>query len=225
MYLHELQERKQTGPANTAWPEMSTDDRDYRAVQTYLAYRSLSFELAEDNGWYPSRNAQDYWLRVVIPAQTRERSHVYWQARAVSPEAKIRYQSPSGPRLDAIIQVNPSGGIEPVSVITEGPMDALAAAMCGYRAFALMGITPPGSTLDFLKTKLHGRPALIVFDNEAYAKTQGIRTCVELASRGIRARPCPVDGAKDLAAMSIDKRRSFLDTLTVRLHGKTKKDS
>lgn len=237
MYLHELAEREpQTKPMNSVWPEMSTAGRDVDAMRKYLEGRMLSFQLAEENGWYVSRDANDDWLRVVIPALCREANHAYWQARAINPEARIRYQSPSGPRLDAIIRVNPFSAMDnavdesenngpdtqPISVICEGPMDALAAAELGYISYALMGITPPGSTLDFLANKLQRRPALVIFDNEAYAKTQGILTCVALASRGIRSRPCSVDGSKDLASMWKVDRKAFLAAQSTSLRGKQK---
>lgn len=243
MYMHELEERKpNTQDPNTEWPMMETSGRLTSECKRYLLDRGLSWDLAEANGWYPSTQAQDGWLRVVIPACVRAKSHVYWQARAIDQAVHRRYQSPNGPRLDAIIRVNPMKAcsesvvvresenyypdVSPIAVITEGPMDALAAAGEGYISFAIMGMTPPQSTLDFLAKSLNGRPSLICLDNEPQAQVFGVQLCLGLASRGIRSKFISNMPAKDLAAMQPEKRGPFLEYYAKGLdNGKTAKNS
>lgn len=220
MYYHEQREDKHSDP-NTVWPEMSDKGKDFDSCKAYLVDRKLSWDIAEANGWYPSRQANDATLRVVIPAVSAAPGHVYWQARSVLPNA-IRYQSPRGPRMDALVRVLPLAlsesvvvgqdtdrTIQPCAVITEGPMDALAAADLGFISYALMGMQPPSTTLDHLARKLQRRPCLLCFDNEAEAQAQGLQVCLALASRGIRSIVCPLP-AKDLAAMTPAERRRVL---------------
>lgn len=214
-----------THEPNTSWPAMETRGRLTDQCKEYLSSRGLDWALAEANGWYPSTDASDGWLRIVIPAVVREKNHAYWQARAVAPTVLRRYQSPKGPRLDAIIRVNPlrlcesvlgedgfcnAPEVQPIALITEGPMDSLAGAMSGYISFAIMGLTPPTSTIDFLAKSLNGRPSLICLDNEAEANKFAFKLCLDLASRGIRSRVVANMPEKDLAKMSPDKRGAFL---------------
>lgn len=199
MYEHES--TSSSGVMNTSWPEMSTSGKVIDRMKEYLMKRDLSFELAEENGWYMSYEAGDSNLRLVIPAVTREAGHVYWQARAVDPDVRIRYQSPSGPRLDALVVVKPVESSQRTAVVVEGPMDALAAAGLGFYSIALMGMTPSGSTVDFLKQKLLGRPTLILLDNELEAFGNAVRLSLELSSRGIRAKAVGLSQGKDLASL------------------------
>ena len=210
MYDHEKRETS-SGPLNTTWPLFSNLGSDHDEMKRYLTARNLSSYLAEQNGWYPSREANDTALRIVIPAMTKISGHVYWQARAVSPVVRIRYQSPTGPRQDAIILVKPDEEDEPMpcSLLVEGPMDALAGAMAGYPSVALMGMTPSRSTIDFLVQRLGRRPMLICLDAELEAKGNSIRLQLDLASRGIRTA-CVVLPKKDLAACSLEERAQSL---------------
>src|ERR1700675_3508463 len=97
-YQHERNEEQERPTINLTCPLMSTSGFDITAMKEYLTHRGLSFELAEANGWYPSRHAGDCFLRIVIPAVVTKDRHVYWQARAIDKFAHIRYQSPKGMR-------------------------------------------------------------------------------------------------------------------------------
>ncbi len=216
-YSHERYEQKQTNPTNTVWPLMSTNGRDIDAVRAYLKERGLSWELAEANGWYPSRKAMDEYLRIVIPATVCVPDHVYWQARAINTDAKIRYQTPRGPRHGALICVKSdltimqnNGGSREV-VVVEGPMDALAVAETGCDAIALMGIAPGPEALYHLIKLVVKRPVLVVLDNEAQAKAAAGAIIMKLASAGGIAHWDSLRYVKDLAEMTYAARRAWLD--------------
>jgi hypothetical protein len=217
-YPHERStKRDNAAPSNTVWPLMSTAGIDCDDAKDYLIARGLSWNLAEGNGWYPSRNAGDDFLRIVIPALTTKAGHVYWQARAVSNNVHIRYQSPKGPRHGALVSVLR----DPLKldslpcrevVIVEGPMDALAVAECDVDALALMGIYPGDEAVEHLIKLVDKRPALIVLDNEPHAQSQAFKLAPKLASVGSKVHVCKLRYVKDLAAMPFATRRAWLDT-------------
>ena len=129
-------------------------------MRKYLSERHLSMEVALANGWYPSVDAGDKQIRIVIPA-TATPPNVFWQARLIDGQAHLgvslpikRYQSPHAPRGDAIIAVWPTtpgaASLAPCGavVLVEGPMCALAAAELGFTGIALMGNSPPHAAWD-----------------------------------------------------------------------------
>lgn len=207
MYYHEQQERKISKyPMNTEWPVEALDaDRGME----YLNIRRLSTLAAIKNGWYVSQNAGDDYERIVIPAITHKAGHVYWQARDITGNAWLRYQSPKGPRYEAFIAVKPvypSLGV----VVVEGPMDALAAAGELYTGIALMGMVPSKDTIIRVGLYISGLKkmnTLVVMDKGEVANSTRIATM--LASYGIPARVAELP-TKDLAACLPQQRRKFL---------------
>lgn len=218
MYDHERKEGLPKLDPNKTWPGMSTYGKDIDDCKAYLRGRSLDYNLAEANGWYPSRETGDFVLRLVIPAKTFAPEHVYWQARAIH-AAALRYTSPKGPRHDALIYVEadplgdmarsaPSGWV----VIVEGPMDALAAAECGYDGISIMGISPSISTLNRVKELVARRPSVVILDSEPEATSQGIFISSFLNASGNRCRNVVLRNVKDLAAIkTTEERQAFLD--------------
>lgn len=211
-YFHERSTNKSTVD-NTTWPLMSIDGVDMDDCNQYMSDRGLSWALAEASGWYPSRKAGDNFLRIVIPALTTKQGHVYWQARAISKNVYIRYQSPKGPRHGALVRVRafPEGEPTLEVVIVEGPMDALAVAECGYDSVALMGMSPGPDALVHLAKLVDLRPALIVLDNEQAAQSNASEIAMRLASRGSAAHVEKLRYVKDIAAMKHKDRQSWLD--------------
>lgn len=216
IYAHEQSERRPNmSPLNTAWPKRNTAQADQILMDAYLTDRGLSPYLASANGWYLTFDAGDARARIVIPAVTTVPEHVYWQARAISPEVHIRYQSPKGPRKGAVVLVKPLGVYaKKIAVIVEGPMDALAAAGCGYYGFAIMGNNPPEEVLAHvvrLCNKSELLAGLVVPDADssesgpmqaAYLACMGLPTsCINLAEWTI---------AKDLAGASVSEREQIL---------------
>lgn len=218
VYTHDYVQHKIQGPMNTVWPLMSSSGVDHTDMKDYLVGRGLEFELAEQNGWYPSREAMDSFLRIVIPARTPQPGHVYWQARAVSANVHIRYQTPKGPRHGALILVRafPGNevGDEPTEkiVIVEGPMDALAVAACGYDSIALMGMTPGKEATEHLIKLVDGRSSLVVLDNEPAAQSAAGHIALTLATAGTRSHIAKLHKVKDLAGLVVVARQAWLDT-------------
>ena len=215
IYAHERRQPKEA-TYNTFFPLRSPHPGDALLVEQYLTGRGLSPYLATANGWYPSISVDQY-LRVVIPAQTSRLGHAYWQARALNPSARVRYQSPPGSRGSAVVMVKPFGKrVTPMAVIVEGPMDALAAAGEGYYGFALMGNTPPPKVLDHVIALCSVRGivgAVVVPDHDssesgpylaAYFACGGIPTGVVELSEWTEA--------KDLAGASVSERAAALSS-------------
>ena len=166
-YSHEWQERNGK-PAVTRDAVFPIADPQYEPLAgQYLIKRGLSYELAQQNGWYASCHAGDQIPRLVIPA-VRSDGKVYWQARALTSEVLPRYQSPPGSRGDAIVRVAPQHDWGDYAVVTEGPLDALAAAELGFDAFALMGNKPNDTILKHLLSWLHlKRRTYLIADSDA----------------------------------------------------------
>lgn len=215
MYWHEEQERCQNQAfTNTLWPLMDITVKSQNAMITYLRRRGLNDLLAEENGWYPSRHAGDDDLRIVIPAVSPVQGHAYWQARSVD-DVVFRYKSPFGQRHGAIIRVTafPDSKGEratPFCVVVEGPMDALAAAECGYDSFAIMGITPGKDALTYLAKLIDHRPTLVTLDSEPKATAQSMYLSQWLCTQGIRSKFSTFLQGKDLAAGTKADRQEFL---------------
>lgn len=212
MYWHESEERKPNAhPMCTEFPAQSVDGVHCVKALCYLNERNLDKDLAVKNGWYVSSDAQDTYPRIVIPAVTHKAGHVYWQARDVSGKAFIRYQSPKGPRHEALIKVSPSQAPRGI-VVVEGPMDALAAAGEGYLSYALMGMQPNQSTLLHLALLIEDTKELnilVVLDRDS--AEHALRIALFLSTQGYYAKVKHLPGPeKDLAACLPKKRKQFL---------------
>lgn len=210
MYAHESRERQRNNhPMCTELPTRCVlEDIEFEML-AYLEQRHLDPTLAQENGWYPSLDAQDCYPRIVISAITHKAGHVYWQARDITGKAFIRYQSPQGPRHEALVRVFPYD--KPLGiVIVEGPMDALAAAGEGYVGIALMGMTPSKATLYHLFLLIEDNrelDTLVVLDRDSAAN--GIRICLAVAAQGYTCRIATLP-EKDLAKCLPEVRRKFL---------------
>ena len=164
MYDHEHRERKNDGEIkHVVMPPR--DPKGSALMYSYLSERDLDYELALANGWYPTI-ARGH--RVVIPCINSAKFN-YWQARALL-DHPIRYDSPAIPRKDSIVFLWPKSGqitTGDTVVITEGPMDALAAAEW-YPAIAIMGGCPSESVLDFInqKTQELGLAKIIIIPDQ-----------------------------------------------------------
>ena len=211
-YNHEAQEHKvNTHPMCTELPAFLPSATANNYCYRYLEERKLDPDLAKENGWFPSDNAGDEFLRIVIPAITHKAGHIYWQARDVSGAAYIRYQSPKGPRHEALVKVIPH--YEPKGiVVVEGPMDALAAAGAGFIGYALMGMQPNKATLMHLALLIEDNSeldVLVLLDRDS--GPHDMKVSLFLASQGYHAVTGQLPGPeKDLAACLPSKRAKFL---------------
>ena len=212
MYWHEQEERKpNVHPMCTSLPSYAVIQSN---VERYLSDRYLNAELAFQNGWYESWLAGDNYQRCVIPAVTHKVGHVYWQARDITGRAYIRYQSPKGPRHEALVVVKPFESVKGTKgvVVVEGPTDALSAAGEGYVGIALMGMQPSQATLMHLALILmdySNKQVLVLLDRDSGANAS--KVALFLSTQGYHARIDTLPGPeKDLAACLPPKRKKIL---------------
>ena len=213
-YAHEDAERRPSAyPMNTQFPALAVCVCDPECgcilapVTRYFEQRGVSWELAQQNGWYPT-DAVDCYRRVVIPAVTHKAGHKYWQARDVTGKANIRYQSPRGPRHEALVRMTPLCTPKGI-VIVEGPFDALAAAGEGYYGIALMGMLPSQATLYHLALLVEELPVVVALDRDS--TNEALRITTWLASQKLNVRTARLPGPeKDLAACLPQRRRALL---------------
>ena len=178
-----------------------------------LQCRYLNPAIAVLNHWYPTSEAGDTEPRIVIPGTPISRGP-FWQARAMSGAALLRYQSPHGPREDSIVVVFPGKWNGGQLVIVEGPMDALAAAGEDQYGIALMGNTPP---LEVLENVVHQigiiEPRSILFVEDQDAAGSLVRIMPYVLSYVGKETVCRLTVAypgKDLAACSPAERQRLL---------------
>lgn len=207
-YAHERGERRQGSkpskpvvlpPLSTAhWPQM----------KAYLRKRGLSPSLAEHNGWYPT---VDHYAtpRIVIPAHSLLNTWPYYQARAMDNNPK-RYDSPSAPRGDALVLCFPNNRLSnEYLVLVEGPMDALAAAECGYTSIALMGNTPGDAVLSHVREVAKPYRGVIVL-SDIDATGEAVEVTHRLWTSGCLATLRTIKGYKDLAEVPLAERHSII---------------
>ncbi|MGL5934564.1 MAG: hypothetical protein ACRCZI_02960 [Cetobacterium sp.] len=209
MYTHEGTELRE--PVAPIKPVILPEIQDYLlpAMKSYLKQRWLDVYVALHNGWYPTYDREG-WARIVIPASSLINSWPYFQARLmqIAPSGVKRYVSPSAPRGDALAVVFPDKCILG-SIIVEGPMDALAAAGLGYVGIGLMGNTPSNPVLDHIETitKVYGE-CYVIPDRDAFK--EGADITAKLWVRGIRCTLKTIQGAKDLAELSPERRKILI---------------
>lgn len=207
-YAHERGERRQghTPSKPVVLPPLST--AHWPHMKAYLRKRGLSHPLAEHNGWYP---AVDRYAthRIVIPAQSLVNTWPYYQARAMDNNPK-RYDSPSAPRGDALVICHPSDSTHEYVVLVEGPMDALAAAECGYTSIALMGNTPNDAVLTHVREVAKPYRGIIVL-SDVDAISEAVEVTHRLWTAGSIAVLRPINGYKDLAEVPYEKRQAIIE--------------
>jgi len=214
IYTHdreELQREPYTGVI-TDGPPIAVPDSDiaWDSMNTYLQARGLSPANATRNGCYPINRKG---LRMYIPAETELKGHHYWQARSLEGH-ELRYDSPFGPRRDAIIVMSGHRGIRPLTkiAIVEGPLDALAVAEYPeWIGIGLMGATPSEEALNHVAHRLRlYQPQVLrcIADRDsvgAMAKIQGW-----LAMRGYPSELRIPQGFKDICEGTGPQRTELL---------------
>lgn len=201
---------------NTKLPKASLKMESWVSVKEYLTNRGLDWDTARYNGWYPSEEAGDSYLRIVIPSYSLQTGNKFWQARSIFGH-EPRYQSPHAARGDAVTLVRQAGGagifLQPMKIntyiVVEGPMDALAAAGCCYNSIALMGNTPSVEVLSLTAKLLRGKMAIVIPDSDAPQAL--VPTLAYLASQGVQCNFL-IPPAKDLADLSFEERVKLLSS-------------
>lgn len=207
-YAHERGERRQgsTPTKPVVLPPLST--AHWAHMRAYLRKRGLSPPLAESNGWYPTVDRHTT-PRIVIPAQSLLNTWPYYQARAMDNNPK-RYDSPRAPRGDAMVVCYPECSDIDCVVLVEGPMDALAAAECGYVGIALMGNTPSDSVIDHIREIVKTYSRVVVL-SDIDATHEAIEIAHRLWTSGRGAIFRPIYGHKDLAEVPLEKRQDIIE--------------
>lgn len=207
-YAHERGERRQghTPSKPVVLPPLST--AHWAHMKAYLRKRGLSPPLAAHNGWYPTVDSYST-PRIVIPAQSLVNTWPYYQARAMDDNPK-RYDSPRAPRGDALAICHPSDPESDYVVLVEGPMDALAAAECGYLGIALMGNTPNDAVLVHVREVAKPYRSIIVL-SDVDALGEAVEVTYRLWTAGCRATLRTIKGHKDLAEVPYEKRQAIIE--------------
>lgn len=175
-------------------------------MMTYLTMRKLCVDTARANMWYP---VELDGPRIVIPC-VNGYGRPYWQARSMS-KSKVRYRSARGGRFESIVVVWPEGRnhILRTIVLTEGPMDALAAAGLGYLAVSTMGAFFCKYALRWINQNV-SKDVLVIVVPDLDMPEFGVEVVRWLAAEGRSASMRLPVGAKDLAEMSVSARRALL---------------
>jgi len=206
IYQHE---RKEPTHYDGPRPEMPKENESLRSkMSRYLEGRELSYALANNNFWYPSRDVDGY-DRIVIPC-SNSFGVTYYQARAMDRWVTIRYNSPLATREDSIVILWPEGNTRAKgTVICEGPMDALAAGGLGYVGIGLMGNQPSEPVVAHIVRLVDGffEPVVIVPDLDHIE--MGTYMVGSLAGYGIVAR-IVLPMKKDLCEMTFQERKALL---------------
>ena len=113
-----------------------------------------------DSGLFMERGAERFTGMVVIPEVSG--GLVRWlKGRAVSPDAKPRFQAPPGPK--PVLGIGRIGPTPPWAVVTEGVFDWLVLAAWGIPACAALGT----KGVERVGAMLHGCPRVfLAFDND-----------------------------------------------------------
>lgn len=220
-YPHE-RSWKPTDTTRDATPLPEPDKALQEAMRYYLESRQLSYECAVEKGsWYAA-----YYRgpRIIIPCLRSDGKKPWWQGRLIdtlrNSREKLqfemkRWDGARGYRGDAVCYI--SADFSRPVLIVEGPMDALAAASCGFPAIAVLGSMPPQLVFDqvvrLVETSYRKGSCFIVPDADRlgdWANTQA-----QLGARGVYGSIQQLPGGfKDLAEMPQPERQEFLDGIT-----------
>jgi len=186
-------------PKNTP-PEPYPKKRDLLLAQqhTYLRSRNLDPSVARFNQWYPTELLGP---RIVIPC-----TEGFWQARTMC-DHPMRYRSAGGSRNKAFCIVWPIHPQPTLTVIVEGPMDALAAAGEGAVGIASLGAGFGDYVIDWVFKNREASNIIIIpdLDNSEF----GYDVVCGLTNLG-RKVTLKHPQKKDLAGMTVKQRRVLL---------------
>ncbi|MFI7069527.1 phage/plasmid primase, P4 family [Micromonospora sediminicola] len=151
--------------------------------------RRLGLGLATDLGGGP---------RLVVPFRDRDGVPRGYQARALDPNAKVRWlgaKSPAGESWARVGYLPGEAGWAEL-VVTEGPGDGLTAVATGYDVAFVRGAGLAASVADEVAELADGRPVVVCGDADPSGDRFARVLAAELAKRGLSARTVrpPLDG-------------------------------
>ena len=167
--------------------------------------RRLGLGLATDLGGGP---------RLVVPFRDPDGVARGFQARALAPDAAVRWLGPANPESGgtwAKLGWFPgSAGWDEV-LVCEGPGDALTAAALGYDAVGIRGagLASVAEVADQLAAWLKGRVAVVAGDGDVSGRRFTSTLASELVERGIIAKILNVPDGEDLTSWRDRDRDQF----------------
>lgn len=155
--------------------------------------------------------------RLVVPFRDEHGVPRGYQARAIDPDARVRWlgaKSPQGASWAKVGWLPGESGWAEV-LVTEGPGDGLTACAVGYDVILVRGAGLAGSVADDIVRMAHGRPIVICGDADAAGDAFARTLAAELAKRGEHVRKVrpPRDG-DDLTAWRERNPSAFASDLT-----------
>lgn len=174
------------------------------AAAEYVAARFGLDDAARERLELGSTTTLGGGLRVVVPFRDPQGVPCGFQARAVDPDAQVRWlgpKSPDGASWSKLAWF--SGGTDwPEVFVTEGPGDGLTAAGIGYDAVAIRGAALGGSSavLDTLLSWCAGRPVVVAGDGDHAGREFSARLARALSDRGVEVRRLGVPDGLDLSS-------------------------
>jgi putative DNA primase/helicase len=163
--------------------------------------RRLGLGLADDLG-DPRFGPQ---LRLVVPFRDRDGVARGFQARALDPEAGLRWlgpKSPEGASWSKIGYFTGSGGYDGQVLVTEGPGDALtAAASLGFDTVGIRGagLASNEHVLDEVARMIGDREAVIAGDGDPAGRRFSTQLAEGLVAREVAVRILDVPDGLDLS--------------------------
>lgn len=142
--------------------------------------------------------------RVVVPFRDPSGVPCGFQARALEPDAKVRWYGPRSPEGASWSKLAwfPGGTDYPEIMITEGPGDGLTAAGIGYDSVAIRGAALGGtsSVVDTLVSWCEGRPVVVAGDGDHAGREFSARLARTLTDKGLEVRRLGVPDGLDLSS-------------------------
>jgi putative DNA primase/helicase len=153
--------------------------------------------------------------RLVVPFRDLDGVARGFQARALEPNAQVRWlgpKSPDGASWSKIAYFPGVGGYDGQVLITEGPGDALTgAAALGFDTIGIRGaglVTNP-TVVDEVATMLNGREAIIAGDGDPAGRRFSATLAEALVDRGIPVRVLDMPDGRDLSDWRSDNPARF----------------
>ena len=204
----------ESNPSEPPEPYPEESRRLLPAMRAYLHGRRLSYTTAQGNYWYATTEIKeaDPTPRIVIPC-INPFGRPYWQGRAMLSSHELRYRSAKGGRFQSIVIAWPSfthsDWMEGPMVLTEGPMDALAAASFGYLGISTMGALFSEYALRWVTEHVASNIPMIVIP-DVDCTDFGTTVIKVMAAAGRKCVMRVSEEGDDLAAASNKERRHLL---------------
>jgi putative DNA primase/helicase len=168
----------------------------------------LGLGYAEDLGGGP---------RLVVPFRDRDGVARGFQARALDPEAQIRWlgpKSPDGASWTKLGYFPGLGGYDEI-LIAEGPGDALTGSAAGFDTIGIRGagLSANPTVVEGLVELIGGRPVVVAGDGDAAGRRFTQTLAEALHARGLSVKVLPMRDGKDLTDWRADGPARFHDDL------------